>query len=750
MKTHLGAIPIIVAADVRRRISLRQMAPPSASSPRRLPVLAALVLFLCGVVSTLRAAPLPTQLGDLNNDGALDVRDLVLLLNHLNHSQPSTPQLSTDLLPFADVNEDGYLNQADVTLLRDAILGIPLPVNTRPVALEPATGSSDVGVTVRPKAMFPKPIDISTLNSNNFYATFAGRRLAATITPANNGTFAWLFFHEPMPNASQVQVTVDGSTLRTRTGLPLDADGDGTLGGVMRFHFSTVSVAPIPGTVLSSRIVDPGPDLIPRTADDVTLGNGFTYLLPIRGVKVYVLGLENNVAYTDADGRFTLTNMPVGNVKVVLDGRTATGSGPAAGAGARVSPPAAPPNSPDASSSPAAQPPLAPAAAGDSRAPGYYFPEMVIDTTFEPGITNGVMNIVDANGNVVRDGNGVPVRALAMYLPRVASNVLQTVNAGVTNLITLQSNAAYDLPPEQQQYLTVEIMPGSLIGMDGQPLATGQVGVSVVPPELVRDMLPPGLLQHTFDITVQAPGIATFSTPAPMTFPNVFNAPPGTKLNFLSFDHTTGRLVIEGTATVSEDGLFVRTDPGTGITHPGWHGLAPPGVNCTDGPITGPPPCSAPPNDPCKECENGQLVNKPDMQLTPWIPVPIITVPNPTCADVGGVVISTKTVRCWKLIDTFIVGDECLLCSCRWQLISIQQITLCRRNRLEEAWFCESGVRIKKQRLNPVDEEFTETTPVLGPVTQDVPGACTGFDCLCGPPQSGIPGVEDRDIQFCN
>src|SRR5262245_64012000 len=90
-------------------------------------------------------------------------------------------------------------------------------------------------------------------------------------------------------------------------------------------------------------------------------------------------------------------------------------------------------------------------------------------------------------------------------------------------------------------------------------------------------MLPPGVLQHTFDITVQAPGIETFSTPAPMTFPNMFNAPPGSQLNFLSFDHTTGRLVIEGTATVSADGATVRTDPGTGITHPGWHGLAPPG-----------------------------------------------------------------------------------------------------------------------------------------------------------------------------
>lgn len=68
-----------------------------------------------------------------------------------------------------------------------------------------------------------------------------------------------------------------------------------------------------------------------------------------------------------------------------------------------------------------------------------------------------------------------------------------------------------------------------------------------------------------------------------MTFPNVFNADPGTKLNFLSFDHTTGRLVIEGTATVSADGLTVTTDPDTGITHPGWHGVTPSGVRLDGG-----------------------------------------------------------------------------------------------------------------------------------------------------------------------
>lgn len=121
------------------------------------------------------------------------------------------------------------------------------------------------------------------------------------------------------------------------------------------------------------------------------------------------------------------------------------------------------------------------------------------------------------------------------------------------------------------------MQPGSLRDQNGNPVAAGQVGISTVPLSLVREMLPPGLLQHTFDITVQAPGITNFATPAPMTFPNTFAAKPGEQLNFLSFDHTTGRLVIEGSATVSADGLSVSTNPGTGITHPGWHGLTPQG-----------------------------------------------------------------------------------------------------------------------------------------------------------------------------
>lgn len=494
-------------------------------------ILFPVLVLLCGsfFANTSSAA----TVGDLNHDGRVDVLDLVILIDHFNNSAA----LASTNLALADITDDGYLTEEDITAMESAVLGVPILGAPRPVRLEPGSGASEVGVTVRPRITFPKPIDTSTLNSSNFFVSFAGRHLPATIVPAADGSFAWLFLKDPLPNSSQISLTIDGASIRTRLGATLDPDGDGTPGGLVQVQFSTVSIVGIPNTVLSSRIVDPGPDLIPRTADDVSLGRGYKYLLPIKGVKVFVTGLESNFTYTDDDGSFTLTNMPVGDVKVVIDGRTAT------------APPA-----------------------------GYYFPEMVMDTTFTPGVTNGVMTIRDDSGNEVRDSQGVPVRALAMYLPRIASNVLQTISATNKTLITLRSNAAYNLAPTQQQYLTIEVAPNSLVGADGKPVVLPQVGVSVVPPELVRDMLPPGLLQHTFDITVQAPGAANFTTPAPMSFPNVFQAPPGTKLNFLSFDHTTGRLVIDGTATVSADGLSVTTDPGTGVTHPGWHGLAPPGV----------------------------------------------------------------------------------------------------------------------------------------------------------------------------
>jgi hypothetical protein len=391
----------------------------------------------------------------------------------------------------------------------------------------PLDGAKEVGSTYRPQVFFSRPVDPASLTAQSFFATAGSTRLAANIVPANDGSFAWLFFQEPMPGATRIRVTLDGASIRSASGALLDADGDGQPGGVRVVEFTTVSLVPVLGTSLAGLVVDPGPDLLPHTADDFNVGPDGqrgtaddVYLLPLAGVEVFLLGLEGTKVKTGADGRFRLEPVPVGNVKVAVNGMTVPG------------PPA-----------------------------GVYFPEMVMDAQMKAGRQNTVM-----------------LGMAEIYLPRLRQSILETVSANAGASITVSEAGALELTPAQRANLHLEILPGTLVGKGGQPLAQGQVGLSTVPPELVRDMLPPGVLQHAFDITIQAPGIETFSTPAPITFPNVYNAPPGTKLNLLSFDHTTGRLVIEGGMTVSTDGKTITSDPGTGIVHPGWHAPTPPGV----------------------------------------------------------------------------------------------------------------------------------------------------------------------------
>src|ERR1043166_9411934 len=98
---------------------------------------------------------------------------------------------------------------------------------------------------------------------------------------------------------------------------------------------------------------------------------------------------------------------------------------------------------------------------------------MVIDSTMKLGTNNTVMST-----------------GLDVYLPRLKSTILNTVNTPTTTTITASADGAPNLTPTQRQNLNVAVAPDSLIGSNGQKLTTGQVGISTVPPELVRDMLP--------------------------------------------------------------------------------------------------------------------------------------------------------------------------------------------------------------------------------------------------------------------
>ncbi len=276
------------------------------------------------------------------------------------------------------------------------------------------------------------------------------------------------------------------------------------------------------------------PDDVKAAPDGLADFANDTWKLPIAGVKVFVLGHEDEPVFTDAQGRFTLSNVPTGDVKIEFDGTAAT-------------------NAPS----------------------GFYFPVMVMDTTIRPGIANTIMGSMGSPDVQAANTNNP-----AVYLPRLATNILTTVSDTAPTVVTAPSDTGTggtNLTPDQLNQLSLTVQPGSIVDENGNPVQNAQVGISPVPASLVMDMLPPGLMQHTFDITIQVPNGATFTTPAVLTMPNVFGAAPGTKLDILSFDHTTGRLVIDGTGTVSADGQTVVSDPGSGVTAPGWHGMAPPG-----------------------------------------------------------------------------------------------------------------------------------------------------------------------------
>ena len=425
----------------------------------------------------------------------------------------------------------------------------------------PAPAATDVGVTQRPQIYFSRQVNSTTLTSASYYATAAdGTVIPTTVVPSADGSFAWLFWNTPQPGGQKVTVHVDGSLIRAAAdGTFLDAAGTGTAGSMLTFTFTTVATSSVTGTKLVGRAVDPGPDNVPNTFDDVRRGpDGIihtlddVYLNPIAGATVTIIGRPDLSTVTDANGLFTLDNVPAGDVKVVIDGRVAT-------------------NSPT----------------------GFFFPEMVIDANFVAGATNTIESSHGTDANKLANAGFMPV-----YLPRIPLTSLQTVASTGTTTVTPDQNAAPGLTTDQRASLTLTIAAGSAVDATGQKLGNVQLGVSTVDPTLIKDELPPGILQHTFDITIQAPGVSTFTTPIDITFPNVFNAAPGSKLNILSFDHTTGRLVINGTGTVSVDGKTVVSDPGQGVKAPGWHGLAPPG-----GPGTGNGPND--PNNPDPNDPNG-------------------------------------------------------------------------------------------------------------------------------------------------
>ena len=98
---------------------------------------------------------------------------------------------------------------------------------------------------------------------------------------------------------------------------------------------------------------------------------------------------------------------------------------------------------------------------------------------------------------------------------------------------------------------------------------TGTVSATLVHAD--RIPMAPGFGQQpSFIVTIQPPGVH-FDPPARLMLPNTDGLAPGASTEMYSFDHDLGQFVTIGSATVSDDGSVITSNPGTGIIKGGWH-----------------------------------------------------------------------------------------------------------------------------------------------------------------------------------
>lgn len=238
--------------------------------------------------------------------------------------------------------------------------------------------------------------------------------------------------------------------------------------------------------------------------------------VPLAGVTITVDGAEETLRTTTRpDGTFRLEPCPAGRFFVHVDGRTAAGS----------------------------------------RWPGgAYYPFVGKAWAAEAGRTN---NLAGGNGEV--------------FLPLVAAATLQPVSSTETTVVTFPPEVIARNPALAG--VRVEIPPNALYADNGT--RGGQVGIAPVPPDRLPEPLPRGL-NPPIVFTIQSDGPMNFDRPVAVWFPNLPDPvtgrklPPGARTAIWSFNHDTGRWEVAGPATISADGNFVVSDPGTGVRQPGW------------------------------------------------------------------------------------------------------------------------------------------------------------------------------------
>lgn len=121
------------------------------------------------------------------------------------------------------------------------------------------------------------------------------------------------------------------------------------------------------------------------------------------------------------------------------------------------------------------------------------------------------------------------------------------------------------------------IKAGSMTLSDGtRPSPENPVTVSVDQVHFDDVPMPgPDGARSPIALTFQPPN-AQYDPPVEVQYPNVAGLEPGAVMNFLQFNHDTGRFEIVSTGSVSDDGSVMTSDAGSGLPFGGWGYPCPP------------------------------------------------------------------------------------------------------------------------------------------------------------------------------
>lgn len=173
--------------------------------------------------------------------------------------------------------------------------------------VSPSDGEQAVSLTRNAAIGFSEPVDPDTVTALSVQAVANGQSLPGRLIVNSTRLLATFIPETPWPSSTEVRIVVNGDLIRAQNGDRLDADGNGVSGGVAAIDFRTVSTARIAGTTVSGRVIrsEPGPG-----GED----------LPLAGVTIRVDGFEGLFAVTDANGGFTLVDVPSPEFFVHIDG----------------------------------------------------------------------------------------------------------------------------------------------------------------------------------------------------------------------------------------------------------------------------------------------------------------------------------------------------------------------------------------------------------------------------------------------